>query len=536
MSNIEDYLVLESSLTAHICAQVFKDLEKTHTDIEKLIKAGDFVSAVRLAEEFKITPSKKVKNQAFLLSKSSILFGAGRITDSNSGLSLKLPDTEKALINSVRLLTNSIEVSIAKGIRNTLLTSIREVLASDPNVTVHKDDNPGRYLKKFVSFKDTASKAEAHAQLVSNLHTSRLSAYGYCIEAGVTGVGTYAINAQLDGKVCPVCRVMHGKTFKVADAKAQLELEFSAESAEDLKSLHPWPSQKEEDVKEFASLSPAELVAKGWSVPSYHPSCRCLLVLPKDVPFIENTPSYQEALYEDPSVAIYKPNKWDFITLGLPGDDETLTEWSKKLNKSPRQLLGELFGIEPNLVSKELLAEKGIMLSLSDGELSVSVKGDWKSLKDVTATASLALGSGVFKYSGMEVQANADLKKALKEQVSTLLDSGVSTLEMPLTTSVDAYYWSRYGWMPKVSDWEVVQGGVISNLEKLKDIIPSNDYLAIMNLVLTPDPKIMLAIANLKAVVSGVPLGKILTSNLIYTAVLDPKDIVAMQNFKHYFN
>jgi DNA topoisomerase IB len=74
----------------------------------------------------------------------------------------------------------------------------------------------------FVSFRERAnSEAEKALQLVSGLHTSRLSAYGFTVEAEVTGVTTYAISAQLDNRVCSVC-VLEGQrvAFNPGDTTA----------------------------------------------------------------------------------------------------------------------------------------------------------------------------------------------------------------------------------------------------------------------------------------------------------------------------
>ena len=154
-------------------------------------------------------------------------------------------------------------------------------------------------VRPFVSFRQMAdSTAGKMLQLVSGLHTSRLSAYGFTIEAEVTGVTTYAISAQLDNRVCPVCEYMHGMEFEVGDATEALNEILKADDPESLRSLQPWPKQDQQNMSEFYEMSSAELVDRNWHIPPYHPNCRCLLVKVEDVHEIEATPSWRAAFSE----------------------------------------------------------------------------------------------------------------------------------------------------------------------------------------------------------------------------------------------
>ena len=164
------------------------------------------------------------------------------------------------------------------------------------------DVRKAEYVRPFVSFRERAdSTAEQLLQLVSGLHTSRLSAFGFTIEASVTGVTSYAISAQLDNRVCPVCEYMHGKEFQVDDATDALGEILKADDPEALRTLQPWPKQDDQNMSEFYEMTPAELVDRNWHIPPYHPNCRCLLVKVEDVHEIEETPSWRAAHPEPPS-------------------------------------------------------------------------------------------------------------------------------------------------------------------------------------------------------------------------------------------
>jgi hypothetical protein len=47
---------------------------------------------------------------------------------------------------------------------------------------------------------------------------------------------------------------------------------------EALKTAAPWPKQDDQSVKVLRSLSEAEIQARGWGSPPYHPLCRGQLV------------------------------------------------------------------------------------------------------------------------------------------------------------------------------------------------------------------------------------------------------------------
>jgi DNA topoisomerase IB len=148
----------------------------------------------------------------------------------------------------------------------------------------------------FVSFRERAnSQAEQLLQLVSGLHTSRLSAYGFTVEAEITGTTTYAISAQLDNRVCPVCEYMHGMEFEVEDAQDALNDILKADDPDDLRTLQPWPKQDEQNLNEMMEMTQDELIDRNWHIPPYHPNCRCLLVKTSDVHDITQTPSYRAA-------------------------------------------------------------------------------------------------------------------------------------------------------------------------------------------------------------------------------------------------
>lgn len=150
--------------------------------------------------------------------------------------------------------------------------------------------------RPFTSFKDaTQSVAQNSLQLTSSLHTSRVSAFGFTVEAEVTGLTEYAISEQLDNRICPICEITHGKVFDVTDAQSALRDILTADDPDDMKTLQPWPKQDPASVEAFRELSNDELVERNWHLPPYHPLCRGMFVRKNAVPDITNTPSYRAA-------------------------------------------------------------------------------------------------------------------------------------------------------------------------------------------------------------------------------------------------
>jgi len=194
-------------------------------------------------------------------------------------------------------------------------------------------------LKPFVSFRDDVSTGTSKMlQLVSSLHTSRLSAFGFTVEAEVLGIEKYAINEQLDSRICPVCREMHGKTFPVRDAVSALGEIFSVEEPDDMAVVQSWPKQDRNSVEALRKMSAEDLIENNWHLPPYHPGCRGLLVPVGKVPSIQDTPSYRAAtarnlaqIMSDPALASLTLTEVEGIRSALAGTSGVVAgkEWTR---------------------------------------------------------------------------------------------------------------------------------------------------------------------------------------------------------------
>ena len=115
--------------------------------------------------------------------------------------------------------------------------------------------------------------------LHASLTVSRLTSLGFLAESKTRGAASYQINEVLDGKTCPVCAYMHGRTFKTESQYDRLLRVLNTDDPQDLKSTAPWPDQSKAGLSDLRSMSEAELQANGSGSPPFHPNCRGILVM-----------------------------------------------------------------------------------------------------------------------------------------------------------------------------------------------------------------------------------------------------------------
>lgn len=123
---------------------------------------------------------------------------------------------------------------------------------------------------------------DALIDITSSLFTSRLASYGFLLEAQLMGASRYTINEVLDGRTCPVCEQMHGKSFEVRPNLQRQDDILNTTDPEELKSKAPWPKQDKESVDQLAGMSEDDLQSLGFSTPPYHPLCRGIIVYKVD--------------------------------------------------------------------------------------------------------------------------------------------------------------------------------------------------------------------------------------------------------------
>jgi hypothetical protein len=293
--------------------------------------------------------------------------------------------------------------------------------------TVKKAD---RVLNSFVSFKDTG---DSMLQLIAQLHTSRLSAYGFVAEADVLGVTEYAVTEQLDKRICPVCKQMHGKVYKVAEAKRALDTILHVENPDDLKTIQSWPKSDPDSVAKLKVMTDDEVYAKNWHLPPYHGGCRGLLVATHAIPAIEDTPSYRKALGNAATSFLVDNN----LAQKLKFSDEVLLAWNEVVKLDPRTILKFMSG-ESSASLGTMLAEKAASISLKDKIVTAYTESELGDLGvdfDVTRRVlSVTTVTGSIKDQLLRVYAVAEEISAtavkLPEEISLQLFEGAKEISI----------------------------------------------------------------------------------------------------------
>lgn len=207
-----------------------------------------------------------------------------------------------------------------------------------------------RLLKPFQTF---ASEGRGLLQLVSQLHTSRLSAFGFCAEAEVMEVQDYQITEQLDNRICPVCEMMHGKVFRVDAARNALISIITEKNPDNLRSMQPWPKQTKANLEKMSRMSAQDFIDANWHIPPYHPWCRGLLVpvgkAPKLKPVIE---AQTEQVINAPTAEEVQST---FEELNLKTTPELAQAWVTTVAKPPVVFLSEVLGKKMSDLTKAMM-------------------------------------------------------------------------------------------------------------------------------------------------------------------------------------
>lgn len=302
-----------------------------------------------------------------------------------------------------------------------------------------------------VSFKEGADKM---AQMVSGLHTSRLSGWGFIAEADMLGLTTYKLTAQLDNRTSRFCRFIHGKTFTIASAKKILDASVFADDPEDLKTLHPWPNQNLAIMESYEAMSQQQLQDRGLGTPPFHPGCRTLMV----------RVDYKTRLVKPPvprtaqTLPDYTATTDTFMNMGIKLDQAKVDVWNEYMNVDPLVLLSTL--------SKKPISE---LLGKSKGMISVSRLTDivvaWGDAKDLKVVYSA--GSGVLALSPALV--GTMLKSGEWDTLKATYSSFGATSALVKTRYGEVLALSEAGFLPDVGGWPAVKSTISSNLQALSE-------------------------------------------------------------------
>lgn len=211
--------------------------------------------------------------------------------------------------------------------------------ASEPEDDQPEEESVQKAAKPVHGLTSFKQDTNQHLRLISSLHTSRLSSWGFLAEADMLGVTEYKLSAMLDKRTSEFCRLINGKVFRVASARTLIEQAVSAGDPNDLREIQPWPSQTKEAIAGYAELDTDGLVAAGLHLPPFHPGCRTLLVRTKDA-----TPLQKPKPSAVPSLPEYVSTAKSFKDVGVKLSEAQVSTWNSYVGLNPADVLSALSG------------------------------------------------------------------------------------------------------------------------------------------------------------------------------------------------
>lgn len=160
-----------------------------------------------------------------------------------------------------------IETYYEREVRDQLQETMRDVLGSGESRL-----NAGKRLQQELG--ERVKKDNLYWEGLSNHITTRTREFakvsGY-LQAGVTFI---EIRAVLDNRTSEICRYMHGRVFKVTDARNIREKLIRTDTPDEIKRVAPWISGGS-----AKRMKTAKLADEGVILPPYHWNCRTTTVM-----------------------------------------------------------------------------------------------------------------------------------------------------------------------------------------------------------------------------------------------------------------
>lgn len=278
----EAFIDLESSLSSKLSASWVLLWTPIQTKVIKAIEDRDWVKAHALLDS--VDMAKAVKPHlkfAKTVGMSSLLLGASRVVPPRESTIFSDPplDLLKSSLTQFEMLTSRNANEGLKNEAHNLLIELEvQVQDDDLNIVLKKGKlDPLSFTRKVFL------RGKQFLGLASEIQVSRLSSYGMLVESFAKGIKTYTINEVLDTRICPVCREMHGKTFKVSTGIIHAARYLELTDPDEMKFIAPFPRQSKAGLQALRAMSNLELETAGISLPPFHPRCRGIISMTEKV-------------------------------------------------------------------------------------------------------------------------------------------------------------------------------------------------------------------------------------------------------------
>jgi hypothetical protein len=530
----EVFLALEASLTQRLQTTFLALTSRLVKAMGKAVDEGEYEKARRLLDQIDLD-DVYVLNEDYIryVSYIAMLFGASRVTDDpvNSAVGLGF---EKDLVEQVM---QSFKVFLQVNAEETIKGQLLQLIAvkESPPVmepgylgTVLKADKKARAVLPFESFMEASGKA--FFNMASSLHTSRLSAYGYTAEARYLGITHYKIDEQLDGRTCPVCEHMDGKTFLVSDARNLLDIVVRTQDPDELKNLQPWPKQSKAAMAEFKELTNDKLVSKGWHVPPFHPRCRGLLSK-------ATSKAVTTTAEASPTTSQYEATAEDFDQLGTPLSPAKVKLWNQLMQTSPAEAVSRISGTPLEDLLSEAMQDGptaqniGLKtLSVNSSGVNIELQRKMHGSKHAVATDLYFRKDKTLFVGSVEVSQNDGykvLKDTLKAIYGLARNTAMNRIKMVAGADMSGYAFAKYGLAPDIDAWDNVKAQIsrIAKKENLLEAMSETQAKVFKAILDSDDPKNIFALADMPV------FGKKLLAGTTYTTYLDFDDPESLTRF-----
>jgi len=285
---VEAYLDLEASLEALVLPQWNKIQRRVVPQIEAAILDHDLAKVTQIVDTINTSLLYRGKLKSIdTLLKTGLVFGGALINGTTLDLEIVL---NKDALGLVPVAVNQFQIQLDQAMITVRKRFLQLAVKLEARITFEEQQeeefSKGNSINvqkiNPINLRNALNVGAGNIGggmigVASSLQMSRMANYGFVAEASSRGVTHYIVNEQLDSRICPVCRRMHGKRFEVAPALAKLDTQIRITDPTDLKILAPFPLQSKAAVKDLTEMTSEQLRAKGWDTPPYHPRCRGLL-------------------------------------------------------------------------------------------------------------------------------------------------------------------------------------------------------------------------------------------------------------------